>query len=308
VIRELRPELLDEIERCKRTLSRSPGSEAVAAELEEFKRLANAVEVQLRVGCDSLIGHIDERGTVVLEPVMAAPFARPLLWRHGERFLIASASLVDPLGWKAEFAVISRPSPFPVDRRRVRFMPVGSMSQSDEGATYPLMVRKLREILDHHRGERGLVHAVSYPRARRLAEDLDDARVIPTKGPKQSLVGNGQGSDPDLERFKATPGAVLISPRYERGVSLDHDLCRFIVAAKVPYAHCGDPRVQARRDLDDGEHWYLTVEPARRLLQMTGRATRSADDWSVTYLLDAKFERFLRSDVLPAWWREAVVR
>lgn len=53
----------------------------------------------------------------------------------------------------------------------------------------------------------------------------------------------------------------------------------------------------------------MAVQTIRSLVQMTGRAVRSADDWCVTYVLDRQFvSRVWRQNknLLPVWWRESV--
>lgn len=312
---QLSPELRGATERCKIVLGRTPDSDAIARDLRSFEQLGHAIRLQAQVGGDQLVGHVTGRGSVVLEPVVAAPYGPSMLWRHAGRFLLASGSLIDPdlvaadLGWKGSFGVVSRPSPFPAERRPIRFTPVGSMSASNERITMPAMVARIGEILAAHPGQRGLIHAVSYDRAARLAEALDDPRVI--LAARQVDVppdSDGDRPDVDLERFMATPGAVLVSARHERGVSLDDDLCRFIICVKKPLAMWNDPRVMARVALPDGNAWYHGVEPARRLLQMTGRGNRHTADRCVTYLLDNDLGPLLRSGALPEWWQAALAR
>jgi hypothetical protein len=47
----------------------------------------------------------------------------------------------------------------------------------------------------------------------------------------------------------------------------------------------------------------------RSLVQMSGRGMRHANDWAVTYVLDASFKRFFQRHRLsfPSWWVEAVI-
>lgn len=313
VIEDLRPELAEAVVRYRNALAANPASEAIARDLAAFERLQNAIDVQVQGSGDHLVGFVTDDGAVVVEPILAAPFGRLLLWRHAQRFLLASGSLIDPnlvaaeLGWTEPFGVVSRPSPFLPESRRVIYRPVGSMSRDNERRTMPAMVAAVREILAAHPTDRGLIHAVSYDRGRRLAEALDDSRVVLAgRQGGSALRDDGDRPDVDLDRFRATPAAVLISARHERGVSLDDDLCRFVICVKKPLASWGDPRVRARNALEDGRYWYLGVEPARRLLQMTGRGTRHAGDWCSSYLLDSDVGPLLRSDLFPKWWRAAV--
>lgn len=95
----------------------------------------------------------------------------------------------------------------------------------------------------------------------------------------------------------------------DRGVDLPGDLCRVIVVAKIPFPNLGDKRTNARLyRTKDGEFWYA-VNTVRSLVQMPGRAVRSADDWAVTYILDHQFTTIVWAKskrLLPGWWKAAV--
>jgi Rad3-related DNA helicase len=83
------------------------------------------------------------------------------------------------------------------------------------------------------------------------------------------------------------------------------------VIVKVPYPHLGDKVVNKRfHSGQEGRVWY-TMQTVRTLVQMTGRAVRSVDDWAVTYVLDGSFGGQLWSrggrTMFPEWWKEAVV-
>ena len=89
------------------------------------------------------------------------------------------------------------------------------------------------------------------------------------------------------------------------GIDLPGDLSRWQVICKLPYPYLGDPQIARRRELDPT--WYdwrtcLTV------VQAYGRSVRSADDFAVTYVLDADFKAFLKRQRgrLPGWFLEAV--
>ena len=112
-----------------------------------------------------------------------------------------------------------------------------------------------------------------------------------------------------LERFKEYDHPIaFISPSMERGIDLPGDLCRVIIVAKVPYPSLGSPQVSKRlHAFSDGSLWYAR-RTARTLVQMTGRATRSIDDWSVSYILDEQFGHLVsrHGEIFPSWWRDSV--
>ena len=66
-----------------------------------------------------------------------------------------------------------------------------------------------------------------------------------------------------------------------------------------------------------GQKWYV-LKAAQTLVQMSGRAVRSKDDYCDTYILDRQFGRLFSQmkqmkiatgdPILPEWWSAAVVR
>jgi Rad3-related DNA helicase len=113
-----------------------------------------------------------------------------------------------------------------------------------------------------------------------------------------------------IEIFKASPRPlVMISPSMDRGVSLDGDLCRVVVIAKVPYASLGDPQIQRRMASANGEgqRWYA-MKTIATIIQMAGRGVRSDTDWCTTYILDAQFKKLYGAhrEAFPKWFREAI--
>ena len=92
------------------------------------------------------------------------------------------------------------------------------------------------------------------------------------------------------------------------GVDLPGDLCRVQVVMKMPFASLGDKQVARRLYSKDGQLWY-SVSTVRTLVQMTGRAMRSSDDWCTTYILDRQFvENVWKKSkrLLPKWWSDAL--
>jgi len=109
-----------------------------------------------------------------------------------------------------------------------------------------------------------------------------------------------------LEEFRKSSGQrVLLACSMSRGIDLPDDQCRVVVITKTPYAYLGSPQVRRRKDIDPV--WYK-VNVARELVQISGRGVRHAQDYCVTFILDAEAERFYSQNpgLFPAWWRWAV--
>jgi len=247
--------------------------------------------------------------SITFKPVKVDRYAKSHLWKHTSKALGMSATIMGhyamgiELGlntWDVDF--IALPSIFPIDSRRVEYIPVANVTHKTKTEAYPEIVGAVDALLKRHSQDKVLVHAVNYELATYLRINLYALH--------HSVMDHGRANRTSvLEEFKSYPyPAVLISPSMERGVDLPGDLCRVIIVAKVPYPDLSSPQVNRRLyGFADGSMWYAR-RAARSLVQMTGRATRFPGDWSISYILDEQFGHLVSRSggVFPSWWREAV--
>ncbi len=245
-----------------------------------------------------------------MKPVTVDGFGNDLIWRHGGKFVLMSATIISAeemvrtLGYEGEYAVVRVPSTFPKENHPIHVAPVADMRYKVEEQEMPKMVHAVRTLLEMHPDVNVLVHAVSYGRAQKVIKELKDVwrwRPLIT-------YTNARERERAIRDFKENTNAVLVAPSLERGVDLPQDQCRVQIVLKTPYPNISDPRVNARAHGPDGEGW-MAVQTIRALVQMTGRAVRSSDDWAETYILDTQFVQRIwkrNRDLLPQWWVESV--
>jgi Rad3-related DNA helicase len=249
--------------------------------------------------------------TLELVPLTVASMARELLVESAELVVLSSAylghrsALAESLGLD-EGAVrsFSSDSPFPLDQRRIEYRPVGALAKATLARLEPALFAEVAAILAEHPREKGLIHAPSYAAGRRLVADLT-ARG-PALARRIIWVESAEAKARALELHRASPApTVLVSPSLREGVDLPDDFLRFQVVTKMPYPDLGDPWTAARQARDP--RWYA-LETAKALVQAYGRSCRHAEDYGVTYVLDAQFERFLARYrvLLPEWFLDAV--
>lgn len=241
-------------------------------------------------------------------PLNAAKYAEKKLFRCADTVLMLSATFLDfdtvmrSLGIPSEdAATLQLPCRFPAERRRIRYIPVGSMSFQHREETTPKILKAMSKILTKHATERGIVHTQSYTLNRQIVEHLKAA------GYKDRLVTHDEKSNSreaairsHLNSLNTGVASVVLSPSMTEGLDLKDDLGRFNVFPKIPFpALTGYMRARMQRD----PRYYAWLT-ALGLVQGSGRTNRHAEDWSVVYILDSALEQFISQnvDMLPRWW------
>ena len=248
---------------------------------------------------------------VTFKPIRVNEFGQDTIWRHGERFLLMSATVISPeqmaedLGLEDhEWAAVWVESGFPVENRPVYVRPRARMTAKTKDESYPKMVDAIQQVLDAHPNERTLIHTVSYA----LTDHLESNLVRQNYGRPILSYTSSAARAFALQRYQEQQGAVLLAPSFERGVDLPDDLGRVVIIAKVPYPYLGDKQVSKRLYTSGGQRWY-TMQTIRSIVQMSGRAMRHEEDSCAIYILDSMFMKLWKESrhLFPQWWKNAIV-
>lgn len=285
-------------------------------DIENFNRKINKIITEIEEDDLNLVvdnTYVDYQKTIVdkitFKPVDVSKFAKNNLFRFGDKVVMMSATIINyqefikSLGIEpAESVFIDIPSTFPKENRPIIRNFVGQLNKGNLEASMPLIIQSVREILQNHSDQKGIIHTHTYSMAKALVAALrpefGDRLLFPESSSKQAEI---------LAWHSATKQCtVLISPSMTEGVDLKDDLSRFQVIIKVPYPYLGDKVVQARmKKSPDWIGWKTLLT----LIQAYGRSTRSETDQSVTYILDGAFDglvsRYRKS--LPKWFTEAIL-
>jgi ATP-dependent DNA helicase DinG len=248
-------------------------------------------------------------GSVEFKPVVVDEYCKEAVWKHGTKWLLASATVVSSssmlraLGWTGSYQTVVMGSSFSPRIRPVVVKPVVSMARSGPDDRYDRMARAVHDEVAGEPG-RVLVHTVSYDLAEHVCRSLRGSTRRPVFS--YQLAGDRAAA---ISGFKRARGGILVACSADRGVDLPDDLCRLIVIAKVPYPNLGDRMVSMRFHMPDGKAWYA-VETVRSVVQMAGRGVRHEGDYCRTVVLDSQFRDglWLRgAGLFPRWFREAVI-
>lgn len=174
-------------------------------------------------------------------------------------------------------------SPFAVEKRPIYTDFVGRMSGFRKGGVpkwkNPRAIDKLKELLDRHSNEKGVIHTSSNEQAFWIIDELKDYPLVFVGGEDRNIV---------LKEFTQNKeNVVLIGASIKDGVDFKGDLCRFQIVFKIPYPQLNE-QVKYRRDLDPKWFYYQTV---MALMQAYGRGIRDMDDWCVMYIIDSSFKQ-----------------
>lgn len=142
-------------------------------------------------------------------------------------------------------------------------------------------IAKIKELLDRHKNEKGVIHTSSNEQAFWIMDQL--------KGYPFMFVG-GEDRNIVLKEFtESKENLILIGASIKDGVDFKGDLCRFQIIFKIPYPQLNE-QVKYRKDLDPKWFYYQTV---MALMQAYGRGIRDMDDWCVMYIIDSSFKQLV---------------
>lgn len=226
----------------------------------------------------------------------------------GTKFLLMSASIGDPemlideLGLpRDQVHVVQTGTAFDPDRSPIYPLQIARLGFRELDRSIPDVIEGVEAILDGHADQKGIIHAGNYRLTKAILEGLSPRH-------RKRLIGKAQGSGhPNeylIERHCKSPEpTVLVSPSMFTGVDLRDDLSRFQIIVKLPWINTQEPRAAAK--LLEGDKWYSN-QMWQKLIQASGRSTRSEGDHSCTYILDSQFLKSFNKDSqrLPKWFKD----
>ena len=239
-------------------------------------------------------------------PIWAQAYAERYLWGGTKRVLLISAVLQERAAWylgipAAKMRFREYASTFNPSKRQLVYLPTVRVGRNVTEGEIRLWVNRIDAVIAKHvaLGHKGIVHTVSYDRARELVDR--------SRHPADLFIThkNSTGARTAVAMFKRSQGPrVLVSPSMEAGYDFPGDECRFQVIAKVPFIDTRSEIVQARSDSDKR---YLDYVVALRIIQQVGRGVRSEDDECTCYIIDDHWAWFRAKakDMFPVWFRKA---
>ena len=236
-----------------------------------------------------IIDYDEEFEVLEFKPVKVDNYAVNTLFDYCDVCVFMSATILD---WKLfakwlgipedDIYAIRRKTPFDNTRNPIIVSDKYNLSKYNIRANAPKTIELIRDILDKHRDEKGIIHTVSTQCMYYIMDNIKDRRLIAHSTKNRSEV---------LDEFKSSNDAlVLVSPSMDEGVDLPGDECRFQIIYKIPYPDLGSKQVKTRMGMD-GE-WY-DYKTSLRLVQTHGRGMRFEDDYCKTYFIDNRLKNYV---------------
>ena len=153
------------------------------------------------------IEYIDGRNKEVIEqltykPVIVSGMAEDYLFKWGDKILFMSATILNKnifcelIGLNPDTtAMISIPSPFPIENMPIYYAPAGSMSYNYINDTLPKAVKLLKKVFKKHKNEKGIIHSHSYKTTEYIKNNIGD-------GEERILTHNSKNRDAILHNIK----------------------------------------------------------------------------------------------------------
>lgn len=259
---------------------------------------------------DEHVCFVEPRGRTPLlkaMPVDVSALLRDLLFDRVRAAVLTSATLAvdggfahlkERLGLRPSEELML-PSPFDFGRQAVLYVPPRFPDPRD-ASFVPRAAQEIARLLRISEG-RAFVLFTSYANlnavAELLAAEVPYPLLIQGEAPRAAL----------LERFRATPGAVLLATSsFWQGVDVVGEQLSCVIVDKLPFASPSDPVVAARIERlrnrgEDAFGAYQVPVAVLMLKQGLGRLIRSSTDRGILAVLDSRLlsrgygTRFLES-------------
>jgi len=305
---DLNRRLASEIQHLKQSLKLGLVGDwrASMRHLKQLERLqheiAKVAGLQGEWVCDVQREGSERRIVAHLDPVWPGEYAEGALFRRIPKIILTSATVrpktlellgIDP----ADVDFIDFPSVFPKERRPVIHVNTVRVDKNIDAGDRKLWVAKIDAIIRARTDRKGIIHTVSYERARFIFDNSNFRDYM--------LMHETRTARDIMELFKRGDAPlILLSPSMTTGVDFPYDQCRYQIIAKIPFPDTRNKVMAARTHEDPTFGHYIAMQT---LVQMAGRGMRAADDMCETIIVDDHAKWFVPKwrQFAPRWFMES---
>jgi Rad3-related DNA helicase len=172
------------------------------------------------------------------------------------------------------------------DKSRVVLCDTANMAYHNADNSIRDAVKKINLLLEKHKNERGVIHTTS----NQIVEDVCSTVHVRHRDRLVRYASTKEKMEILADWDSYPEDAVLVGPSLTTGIDLKDDHARFNIVIKLSYPNMKSALWAKRSECLP--HIYIG-ETASVLEQACGRTTRSKDDFSVSYVLDSRAEKFM---------------
>ena len=226
------------------------------------------------------------------------------IFDYGENVLLMSATIIDHKNFAkalgiTDYEYVEVDSTFESSKSPIYVTSKNKLNYKNIKIELPSIVEKIKQICDFHKDEKGIIHTHTMEITDYIKGRFNDKRFLyrDISAKNETILKDHSSS--------SLP-TVLVSPSLSFGIDLKDDLARFQIVAKLPYLPLSSKRIKRMFDLD--KNWYID-KMLNALVQACGRATRSKNDYSTTYILDGNIVDILKNhkDRLPKYFIDRII-
>lgn len=274
------------VDELSKLLQQQPGlvSKKDRIKYAYFKNLHASLSsvIELWTKCDYVIDYDSQK--VCITPLHANVLTSHV-FDHADKVVLLSATIIDHKHFAkslgiTDYAYVEAESEFDSKKSPIYISSAHKLNFKNLKNTLPKICKQIEDIVEHHKGEKGIIHTHSQEITNIIYDKLGNN--------ERFLFRNTFATNEDiLKRHKETEEAtILVSPSLAYGVDLKDELARFQIIVKLPFLPLYSKRIKKLAELD--RSWYEN-KMLNSVVQAAGRATRSKNDFSITYILDGTF-------------------
>lgn len=273
-------------------------------EAKECRRILRKMERMAKMDSTWIVQEGRGMRSVRFDPLWPSHYAESELFRQVPKVVLVSATVrpktLQLLGvstGEAKFQEYA--SSFPPRSRPVIHVPTVRMNFRNERDDDQMgwWLRKIDLLIRARQDRKGIIHTVSYNRARFIRDNSQFQSCM--------MIHGSDDRARQIERFRsAPPGTILLSPSVDTGYDFIGDLAEYQIIAKLPFPDTRDAVVKERSRQDKEYQPYLV---AQVLQQMTGRIMRAEWDRGETLIVDDNVAWFVyrHKEHFNRWWLQA---
>lgn len=278
-----------ELESLRRSRSHDPAHFRLIHQYKSLKRRLTTLARSTPEGWLMSPGRF--RGEFAWNCIWPGLYAKYYLFKRSERFLLTSAS-VRPEIFRSlhiaptKYTFIEYPSPIPVSRRPVHFLPCIKYTFDSDTHEIAYLLSMMDRTTQARLDRKGIIHSVSYERSELIRRESKFGHLMISHTNSSELPAA-------IRRFRESPPpALLISPAIAEGFNFPFSDAEYAMLPKVPFADHRSPIHKAR---SRGNRTYGMLEVCTAIRQALGRHVRAQMDQGESFIFDESFEWLLRS-------------